>query len=41
MPIAIEYTDPQRQPRNLETGMVITGEWIGIYCRRDIDGKIL
>lgn len=38
---AIGYTDPQRQLRNPETGMVIIGEWIGIYCKRDIDGKIL
>lgn len=39
--IAIEYTVPQRQLRNLETGMVITGVWIGTYCRRDTDGRIL
>ena len=40
-PITVEYIGPQRQLRNLATGMAITGEWIGTYCRKDTDGRIL
>lgn len=38
---AIGYIDQQRQLRNLETGMVITGGWTGIFYKKDIDGRTL
>ena len=41
MSIAVEYTGRQRQLHNLGIGTVIIGAWIGTYCRRDTDGKIL
>ena len=38
--MATAYTGPLKQLRSQETGMAISGEWIGIYYRRGTDGKI-
>lgn len=34
------YFGQRRQPRNQVHGMRITGEWIGIFCKKVIGGKI-
>ena len=40
-PFLLESFGQQKQQRNPATGMDTIGEWIGMYCTKATDGRIL